>query len=66
MSAAADTSDTARAASCDGKEPFTSWAIARMATGRRKGRTVYRCRFCRRFHVGGYCRPIERNESEAD
>ena len=53
MSAAADTSDTARAASCDGKEPFTSWAIARTAAGRRKGRTVYRCRFCRLFHVAG-------------
>lgn len=66
MSATADKSEMARVASCEGKEAFDYWQVARKAAGRRKGRTVYRCRFCRRFHVGGYCRPIERNESEAD
>lgn len=47
------------AASCEGKERFTSVALAR-AVARRKGRMVidgttavfYRCRFCGGWHVG--------------
>lgn len=38
--------------SCDGKKPFDDLKFALLAAGRRKSRQVYRCRHCRRWHVG--------------
>lgn len=40
------------ASSCSGKKSFDSWKLAAEACGRRPRREVYRCRFCRMFHVG--------------
>lgn len=44
-----------RAAMCDGKDPLT-WAqaigILRRHAEREKRRSMYRCRFCRAWHVG--------------
>lgn len=38
---------------CEGKVCFEDFRIASQAAGRRGRRTVYRCKACRAFHVGG-------------
>lgn len=37
---------------CLGKKAFDSWKQAEEACKRRPGREVYRCQFCRSYHVG--------------
>lgn len=37
---------------CTNKKPFAEFKIASTAAGRRKKRQVYRCRYCRSWHVG--------------
>lgn len=41
-----------RLASCEGKEAFDTFTMASTAAKRRDGRTAYRCKICRKFHVG--------------
>lgn len=41
-----------RASQCDGKKPFEAFSLADKAASRRKKRQVYKCRFCRSWHVG--------------
>lgn len=44
------------AAGCNGKEKFDTFSQAREVVNRRnskKKREVYKCPFCRKFHVGG-------------
>lgn len=40
-------------AGCEGKEAFDSWSIAKAIIRRRKrsNRLVYKCKFCRKFHI---------------
>ncbi len=55
--------DDRQASACDGKTPYQTWFEAAVAFKRRRRRTrrgalktrthVYRCRFCRRWHLGG-------------
>jgi hypothetical protein len=42
---------TTIAVGCDGKVAFVALKHALKAACRRKGRKVYRCRFCRHWHV---------------
>jgi hypothetical protein len=44
--------DEDKAAICDGKEAFERRSHAVAAARRRKGREVYRCQNCRKWHVG--------------
>lgn len=38
---------------CEGKRSFDSRSLAQSAANRRPGRSAYRCKFCRQWHVGG-------------
>ena len=42
----------AKAAACDGTHGFSSVQLAHRAADRKKGRGVYKCQFCRLWHVG--------------
>jgi hypothetical protein len=44
--------DRFRKCACDGKKAFATFSEAKLAADRRKGRNVYHCQFCNRFHVG--------------
>lgn len=37
---------------CIGKEAFDDFELAQRAAKRRRGRSVYRCKICSRYHVG--------------
>lgn len=39
-------------ADCMGKQAFDDIALAQQAAKRRRGRSVYRCKICQRYHVG--------------
>jgi hypothetical protein len=59
---AKDTIGTVRAASCEGKEPFASPELAKLAVTRMRRRggekasaAAYRCQHCGQWHVG--CTP---------
>lgn len=41
-----------RESSCDGKVAFLTKGTARAASNRRPGRVVYKCNYCRAWHVG--------------
>lgn len=41
------------ASACEGKRSFDSHSLAQSAAKRRSGRSAYRCKFCRKWHVGG-------------
>lgn len=41
-----------KASQCDGKRAFSEFSLAQLAAGRRKKHQVYRCRYCRKWHVG--------------
>lgn len=41
-----------KASQCDGKRSFSEFKVAEVAAKRRKKRQVYRCRYCRMWHVG--------------
>jgi hypothetical protein len=47
------TSSGTPTSACDGKVPFLDKPAADQAASRYRGRTTYRCRFCRHWHVGG-------------
>lgn len=38
---------------CEGKQPFDARSLADTAAKRSPGRSVYRCKFCRKWHVSG-------------
>lgn len=40
-------------AQCEGKKAFDTRALADTASRRLPGRAAYRCRYCRKWHVGG-------------
>lgn len=53
-----------RITSCAGKVPFVSAKLAHEVNKRRTGRgmrgTVYRCRVCGVWHIGGHARDVRR------
>lgn len=45
--------DFYRAASCTGKTPFRSWALATFVRDRKsRSGSAYRCTFCGKWHLG--------------
>lgn len=40
-------------AGCEGKQSFDVRSLADTAARRSPGRTAYKCKFCRKWHVGG-------------
>jgi hypothetical protein len=47
--------------SCHGKAAFADRALAQRAAARIRGRIVYRCEWCRQWHVGTADRRIRRD-----
>lgn len=56
--------DERRRTSCDGKAAFDSPELARRVLPKRFGgkASVYRCRFCSKWHVGSHLSPKAANQ----
>lgn len=64
----AKTYDTSSLSTCAGKVGFESGCHARTALRHRRdgheARHIYRCRFCRRWHVGTFAATVENAKRE--
>jgi hypothetical protein len=46
---------------CDGKVGFNRLKLALLAAGRKRGRRIYRCKHCRKWHVASRLSKYVRN-----